>query len=114
MHIREPCDDPPLDVDRQKQPLWTGTVIGGDPQDRKYAGEPTFLQIGDDNVFREYVTIHRATGEGRFTTIGNDVFVMAYTHIGHNCHIHDQVTITNSAGIAGHVTIEERRTLVAW
>ena len=85
-----------------------GSVIGGDPQDLKYHGEPTFLQIGDGYIFREYVTIHRAAGEGRFTTIGNDVFVMAYTHIGHNCHIHDQVTITNSAGIAGHVTIEEK------
>lgn len=88
-----------------------GCVIGGDPQDRKYKGEPTFLRIGNDNFFREYVTLHRATGEGKSTTIGNDIFIMAYCHVGHNCAIHDKVTIANSAGIAGHVTIEEMATI---
>ncbi|HLO98748.1 MAG TPA: hypothetical protein VK171_09160, partial [Fimbriimonas sp.] len=84
-----------------------GSVIGGDPQDRKYQGEPTFLNIGNNNIFREYVTLHRATGEGKATTIGNDCFVMAYCHVGHNCTVHDKVTIANSVGVAGHVTIEE-------
>lgn len=84
-----------------------GSVIGGDPQDRKYNGEPTFLKIGDRNVFREYVTLHRATGEGKSTIIGNDCFIMAYCHIGHNCHVYDKVTIANSVGVAGHVTIED-------
>lgn len=84
-----------------------GSVIGGDPQDRKYQGEPTYLTIGNNNTFREYVTLHRATGEGKATTIGNDCFIMAYCHIGHNCAVHDKVTIANSVGVAGHVTIEE-------
>jgi UDP-N-acetylglucosamine acyltransferase len=84
-----------------------GAIIGGDPQDRKYSGEPTFLKIGDDNVFREFVTLHRATGEGKSTIIGNNNFLMAFTHLGHNCVIHDNVTIANSCGISGHVTIEE-------
>lgn len=84
-----------------------GSVIGGDPQDRKYDNEPTYLTIGDNNIFREYVTIHRATGEGKSTIIGNDCFIMAYCHIGHNCHVYDKVTIANSVGVAGHVTIEE-------
>lgn len=84
-----------------------GSVIGGDPQDRKYNGEPTYLKIGDRNVFREYVTLHRATGEGKSTIIGNDCFIMAYCHIGHNCHVYDKVTIANSVGVAGHVTIED-------
>lgn len=84
-----------------------GSVIGGDPQDRKYKGEPTYLVIGDDNVFREYVTIHRATGEGKSTTVGNHCFLMAYTHLGHNVELHDWVTIANSCNLAGHVTVEE-------
>lgn len=83
-----------------------GSVIGGDPQDRKYKGEPTFLRIGDDNVFREYVTIHRATGEGKATVVGNDCYLMAYCHLGHNVTLHDHVTMANSCNIAGHVTIE--------
>lgn len=84
-----------------------GAVIGGDPQDRKYAGEPTFLEIGNDNVLREYVTVHRATGEGKTTTIGNNCYLMAYVHLGHNVVLHDSVTIANSVNLAGHVTVEE-------
>lgn len=88
-----------------------GAIIGGDPQDRKYKGEPTFLQIGDDNVIREYVTIHRASGEGQFTKVGDRNFLMAMVHLGHNVHVMDDVTITNSCGIAGHVTIENMVTM---
>jgi UDP-N-acetylglucosamine acyltransferase len=84
-----------------------GTVLGGDPQDRKYKGEPTYLRIGDDNVFREYVTIHRATGEGRATIIGNDNYVMAYTHMGHNVVFGNHITVANSVNVAGHVTVED-------
>ena len=84
-----------------------GAVLGGDPQDRKYKGEPTFLGIGDDNVFREYVTIHRATGEGNVTRVGNRCFLMAFVHLGHNCVIEDDVTIANDCGISGHCTIEQ-------
>lgn len=88
-----------------------GVILGGDPQDRKYQGEPTYLKIGDRNVFREYVTIHRATGEGKCTVVGNECFIMAYSHLGHNVVMHDQVTVANSAGISGHVTIEELVTI---
>ena len=84
-----------------------GTVLGGDPQDRKYKGELTFLKIGDDNVFREYVTVHRATGEGRYTTIGNDNYVMAYSHFGHNVTFGDHITVANGVNVAGHVTVED-------
>lgn len=84
-----------------------GAILGGDPQDRKYADEPTFLTIGDDNRFREYVTVHRATGAGKCTVIGNDCFLMAYCHIGHNSILHDGITIANACSIAGHVTLEE-------
>ena len=64
-----------------------GSVIGGDPQDRKWHGEPTFLKIGDDNHFREYVTIHRANNEGGSTIVGDRNYLMSYVHLGHNCHI---------------------------
>lgn len=88
-----------------------GVVLGGPPQDRRYEGEPTFLRVGDNNIFREYVTIHRATGEGRETVIGNNCYVMAYSHFGHNCVVGDWVTVANSAAIGGHVTIEEMVTI---
>lgn len=84
-----------------------GSVIGGDPQDRKYAGEPTYLRIGNNNVIREFSTVHRATGEGNSTIIGDDNYLMAYTHIGHNTKIANNCTIANNAGMAGHVTIED-------
>ena len=88
-----------------------GAVLGGDPQDRKFRDEQTFLHIGDRNVFREYVTVHRATGEGNATVVGNDNYLMAYCHLGHNVVTHDCVTIANNSGISGHVTIEELVTI---
>jgi UDP-N-acetylglucosamine acyltransferase len=88
-----------------------GTVLGGDPQDRKYAGEPTFLKIGDDNILREYVTIHRGSSEGNSTVVGNDCFLMAYCHLGHDVVLHDHVTMANSVGVSGHVTIEDTVTI---
>lgn len=84
-----------------------GAIIGGDPQDRKYKGEPTFLEIGNDNFFREYVTIHRATGEGLKTSVGNNCYLMAFVHLGHNVTVNDSVTMANGVGIAGHCTIEK-------
>lgn len=91
----------------QRNYVGQGTVLGGDPQDRKYRGEPTFLKIGDDNIFREYVTIHRATGEGKSTVIGSRGYFMAFVHLGHNCTVEDDVMIANNCGISGHCTIEQ-------
>ncbi len=88
-----------------------GTVIGGDPQDRKFGGEQTFLEIGSHNVFREYVTIHRATGEGEYTRVGNHCYLMAYCHLGHNVAMEDYVTMANATEVGGHVTLEERTTI---
>jgi UDP-N-acetylglucosamine acyltransferase len=84
-----------------------GAVLGGDPQDRKFTGETSFLRIGDRNVFREYVTVHRATGEGMFTTIGNDLYMMANAHIGHNTEVGNFVTIANNVAIGGHAFIDD-------
>lgn len=90
----------------QRNQVFQGAILGGNPQDRRFKDDETFLTIGDDNVIREYVTIHRATGAGKSTTVGNRCFLMAHVHLGHNCAVHDDVTITNNVGCAGHVTIE--------
>jgi UDP-N-acetylglucosamine acyltransferase len=86
-----------------------GAVLGGDPQDTKFQrGMDTFLQVGDDNTFREYVTVHRATGEGQSTVVGNRNYLMAYVHLGHNVTLMDDVVIASHTGISGHVTVEDR------
>ena len=85
-----------------------GCVIGDAPQDLKYRDEPTRLVIGDDNVFREHVTVHRATKPGEQTTVGSNNFVMANAHIGHNCEVGNHVIIANGALLAGHVTVQDR------
>ena len=81
--------------------------IGGEPQDLKFGGEQTWLDIGDRNTFREYVTINRgtATGGGR-TVIGSDTLIMAYCHIAHDCIVEDRVIATNGLNIGGHVRLE--------
>jgi UDP-N-acetylglucosamine acyltransferase len=84
-----------------------GAVVGTDPQDLKYAGERTYLRIGDRTTVREFATINRATGEGQATTIGSDVLIMAYAHVAHNCEIGNHVVLTNAVSIAGHVKIDE-------
>lgn len=84
------------------------TTIGLPPQDTKYKGEKTKVKIGDTNIIREYVTIHRASvrGDG-VTEIGNDNFLMAYVHIAHDCKIGNSIAIANAATLAGHVMIED-------
>ncbi|MBC7287231.1 MAG: acyl-ACP--UDP-N-acetylglucosamine O-acyltransferase [Armatimonadetes bacterium] len=85
----------------------TGAVLGEPPQDLKYKGEESYLIIGERNLIREFVTIHRATGEGNATLIGDDNMLMAYSHVGHNCRIGSGCMIANSAGISGHCVIED-------
>jgi UDP-N-acetylglucosamine acyltransferase len=82
--------------------------IGEAPQFSGYKGEKTSLQIGDHNVIREFVTLHRGTikGEGK-TVIGNENFIMAYSHIAHDCQIGNQVVMANGATLAGHILIED-------
>ncbi|MDF2819181.1 MAG: UDP-N-acetylglucosamine acyltransferase [Stenotrophomonas rhizophila] len=81
-------------------------AVGGEPQDKKYAGERTELVIGDDNVFREFVTLNRGTGGGGgVTTIGNGNWMLAYTHVAHDCHVGNQCVFSNNTTLAGHVTV---------
>ncbi|NWF60153.1 MAG: acyl-ACP--UDP-N-acetylglucosamine O-acyltransferase [Fischerella sp.] len=102
--------DGPVEIGARNQ-IFTGAAIGLEPQDLKYAGELSWVKIGDDNLIREYVTINRATGTGGETRIGNSNLLMAYVHVGHNCVIEDSVVIANSVALAGHVHIESRARL---
>ncbi len=80
--------------------------IGDDPQDKKYAGEDTYLEIGDRNVIREYVTINRGTTQDAKTTrIGHDNLLMAYCHVAHDCQIGNNTIFANAASLAGHVHV---------
>lgn len=89
--------------------VFQGAVLGFDPQDLKYkSGETTYLKIGGGNIIREYVTVHRATGEGNATVIGDNNFIMAYVHIGHNCILGSNILVSNATSFAGHVHIEDR------
>jgi len=83
-------------------------VIGGDPQDLKFgAGTLSCVEIGDDNVFREGVTVHRGSREGSSTRIGNGCFLMAYAHVAHDCVVGDQVVMVNHAGISGDAEVQD-------
>jgi len=82
--------------------------VGADPQDLKYHGEPSRLEIGDDNRIREFTTIHRGTeGGGMLTRIGSQVLLMNYVHVAHDCFIGDHSIIANSTELAGHCVLEE-------
>ena len=85
-----------------------GCVIGDAPQDLKYRNEPTGLRIGDNNVFREHVTIHRSTKPSGETVIGSRNFFMQHSHVAHNCLIGDDTIIAGGALLAGHVVIQDR------
>lgn len=80
--------------------------IGGPPQDKKYAGEDTAVEIGDDNVIREYATINRGTiGDARVTRVGNGNWIMAYVHFAHDCQIGNGTIFANACELAGHVQV---------
>ena len=87
--------------------IFPNVFLGLKPQDLKYKGANTELIIGDDNTFRECVTINKATNQGEKTIIGNNNLLMAYSHIGHNCEIGNNVILSNSVQVAGHVIIED-------
>jgi UDP-N-acetylglucosamine acyltransferase len=86
----------------------SGSILGGAPQDLKFGGEETWVEIGDRTIIREYATINRGTAATGRTTVGCDAFIMSYVHLAHDCHLGDGVIIANSTQLAGHVTIEDR------
>ena len=89
----------------------SGSILGGDPQDLKFKGEPTVVEIGDGTTIREYATINRGTSQSFRTTVGRNCLIMSYVHLGHDCHIADGVILSNGVQLAGHVTIEEKATI---
>lgn len=82
-------------------------MLGGKTQDLKYIGEPTYLEVGDHNVFRENVTVHRGTFEDLPTRIGSHNLLLCYSHVAHDCQLGDHIILSNSVGIAGHIIIED-------
>lgn len=85
-----------------------GAILGGDPQDLKYRGEETWVDIGDDTTIREYATINRGTSHSVTTKVGRHCFIMSYVHLAHDCILGDHVLISNGTQLAGHVHVEDR------
>ncbi len=86
--------------------------IGAPPQDKKYRGEPTRLEMGDDNTVREFVTIHTGTAQDEgITRVGNDNWIMTYVHIAHDCRVGNHIVLSSSAQLAGHVHVQDHAIL---
>ena len=89
----------------------SGSILGGPPQDLKFGGEETWVEIGDGTIIREYATVNRGTTASGVTSVGRECFIMTYVHLAHDCHLGDGVIIANGTQLAGHVTIEDRAIL---
>ena len=95
--------------------IFPHACIGFDPQDLKFAGEETFLEIGDRNHFREFCTVHRGTAKGGGRTrIGDDNLFMAYSHVAHDCSVGSRTVFANAATLAGHVDVEDDASISAF
>lgn len=88
-----------------------GVVLGGDPQDLKFKGEETWVEVGSRTVIREHSTVNRATPATGTTRIGPECFLMAYVHVAHDCQVGEGVSIANATQLSGHVVVEARATL---
>jgi UDP-N-acetylglucosamine acyltransferase len=92
----------------RKNHFYSFSIVGGDPQDLTYTGQRVHLEVGDENEFREFCTVHRGTIKGGgVTRMGSHNLIMAYAHIGHDCIIGDHVILTNGAQLAGHSVVED-------
>jgi UDP-N-acetylglucosamine acyltransferase len=91
----------------ERNRIFEHAVLGGEPQDVKFKGEQSSLVIGDDNLIREYCTLHRGCGEGSLTRVGSRNFLMVGVHVAHNCLVGDDNIFTNDAAIAGHCEVED-------
>ena len=87
--------------------IGVGAFLGGPPQDLKYRGQRSFLRIGDHTCIREYVTVHRSAEEDGVTIVGAHDFLMAYTHVAHDCRLGDHVIMVNYTGLSGYVEVED-------
>lgn len=86
----------------------SGSILGGDPQDLKFKGERTTVEIGEGTTIREFATINRGTAQSLKTSVGSNSFIMSYVHLAHDCHIGNGVILGNGVQLAGHVTVEDR------
>ena len=84
-----------------------GSVLGSDPQDLKFKGEETWVEVGEGTTIREYATINRGTSYSHRTTVGRDCFLMSYVHLAHDCQVGNNVIISNATQLAGHITVED-------
>jgi UDP-N-acetylglucosamine acyltransferase len=84
-----------------------GSVLGSDPQDLKFKGEDTWVEIGENTTIREYATINRGTSHSFKTTVGRDCFLMSYVHLAHDCQVGNNVIISNATQLAGHIVVED-------
>jgi UDP-N-acetylglucosamine acyltransferase len=87
--------------------VFAGAILGTEPQDLKYRGEKTWLEIGENTTIREYATLNLGTAERGRTTIGKNALIMTYSHVAHDCVIGDHVILANAVNIAGHVEIHD-------
>ncbi len=95
--------------------FFSHSSIGTPPQDLKYKGEQTYLEVGNDNIFREFVTLNRGTRDGTgVTAIGNNNYFMAYSHVAHDSHMGSFIIMANAATLAGHVTVGDHATIGAF
>ena len=84
-----------------------GSVLGGEPQDLKFKGEVTWVDVGEGTTIREYATINRGTAYAQRTSIGKNCFIMSYVHLAHDCQVGNNVIISNGTQLAGHVVVED-------
>ena len=94
--------------------IGSGAVVGGPPQDTRYRGERTVVRMGRGCRLHEHATVHRATGEGEETVLGNEVMLMTGAHVGHNCRVAEGVNMVNYAALAGHAVVGERAFISAY
>jgi len=101
----------PTTIGKNNQ-IFQYSSLGEAPQDKKYKGEPTLLEIGDNNTIREFCTFNRGTIQDKGTTkVGNDNWIMAYVHLAHDCHVGNNTILANNASLAGHVDIHDHAIL---
>lgn len=100
----------PTKIGKNNQ-IYQFASIGEASQDKKFHGQQAFLEIGDSNIIREFVTINRGTAENTLTRVGNDNLLMAYVHIAHDCIVGNHTIFANNASLAGHVTVEDHAIL---
>ncbi len=112
--IAQVFTDGPLTIG-ENNTFYPYSSIGAAPQDLKYKGERSRVQIGNRNLIREFVTVHRGTeGGGMLTTIGSDVLLQAYAHVAHDCHVGDHAILSHGSTLGGHVRIGEWAVVGAW